>query len=144
MLEGSSDFSAASNALSAMNQRLFDPDDAKGWDWGLSWIGTGTYFARSSLANTLATNRAATGTFFSPNALLLGQNVTTADQLVNLMADRLNINDAASDTKAAWVEYVNANDDGSRGVWTNTPASVDKKMRGLVHLMLTSPAFQMA
>ena len=39
---------------------------------------------------------------------------------------------------------MNANDDGSRGNWTNTSASVDKKVRGVVHLMLTSPAFHLA
>ncbi len=34
MLEGTTDFSAAANALPGMGQPLFDPADAKGWAWG--------------------------------------------------------------------------------------------------------------
>ena len=50
MLEGSSDFSAAANALSGMGQLLFNPSDAKGWDWGTAWMNTGSLFSRASLA----------------------------------------------------------------------------------------------
>src|ERR1700737_4987146 len=62
MLEGTTDFSAAANSLSGMGQPLFDPSDAKGWDWGTSWMNTGTVFTRASLANSLSTNRGPTGT----------------------------------------------------------------------------------
>ena len=63
---------------------------------------------------------------------------------MDILAERLNVEDVSSRVRGAWIEYVNANDDGSRGNWTNTPANVDKKVRGLVHLMLTSPAFHLA
>ena len=144
MLEGTSDFSSPANSLTPMGQSLFDPEDAKGWDWGDAWMNTGTVFARSSLSNTLASNRGSTGTFFNPSALLSGQDASTADAVVNILADRLNVSDVSSDVRSSWVTYMNANDDGSRGVWTNTPANVDKKVRGLVELMLTSAAFHLA
>jgi uncharacterized protein (DUF1800 family) len=144
MLEGVTDFSSAVNSLSGMGQVLFNPEDAKGWDWGTSWMNTGTLFARASLANTFATNRGSTGTRFDANKLLAGQDASTAEKVVNILADRLNISDVAPDVRAAWVTYMNANDDGSRGTWTNTAGNVDKKVRGLVHLMLTSPAFHLA
>ena len=51
---------------------------------------------------------------------------------------------ASSDIRTAWIDYMDENDDGTRGTWTNTPGNVDKKVRGLVHLMLTSPDFQLA
>jgi hypothetical protein len=44
----------------------------------------------------------------------------------------------------AWIDYMNRGDDGGLVTWINTPANVDKKVRGLVHLMLTSPAYQLA
>ena len=144
MLEGTSDFSSAVNSLSGMGQILFNPEDAKGWDWGTSWMNTGTLFARAALANTLATNRGATGTRFDPNKLLASTDASTAEKVVDILADRLNISDVPPDVRAAWIAYMNANDDGSRGTWTNTTANVDKKVRGLVHLMLTSPAFHLA
>ena len=107
-------------------------------------MNTGTLFARSTLANTMCTNRGSNGTRFDPNRLLAGHDSSTADEVVDVLADRLNVNDASSKIRASWVDYVNANDDGSRGTWTNTAANVDKKVRGLVHLMLTSPAFHLA
>jgi uncharacterized protein (DUF1800 family) len=144
MLEGTTDFSSAANALSGMGQVLFDPSDAKGWDWGVAWMNTGTLFSRASLANTLASNRGSTGTRFDPTKLLAGQDASTADKVVDLLSDRLNVSDVSPGVLSSWVAYMNANDDGSRGTWTNTTANVDKKVRGLVHLMLTGPAFHLA
>jgi uncharacterized protein (DUF1800 family) len=144
MLEGTTDFSSAVNSLSGMGQVLFNPEDAKGWDWGTSWMNTGTLFARASLANVFATNRGSNGTRFDTSRLLAGKDASTAEKVVDILADRLNIADVAPDVRAAWIAYMNANDDGSRGVWTNTTGNVDKKVRGLVHLMLTSPAFHLA
>ena len=144
MLEATTDFSSAVNSLSGMGQILFNPEDAKGWDWGTSWMNTGTLFARASLANTLATNRGGSGTRLDTSKILGSKDASTAEKVVDILADRLNVADVAPDVRASWIAYMNANDDGSRGTWTNTTASVDKKVRGLVHLMLTSPAFHLA
>ena len=144
MSEASTDFATASNSLSGMGQVLFNPEDAKGWDWGTAWMNTGTLFARSTMANTLCTNRGSTGTRLDPNRLLSGRDASTAERVVDILADRFNVADVSSSVRLSWIEYMNANDDGTRGSWTNTTANVDKKVRGLVHLMLTSPAFQLA
>ncbi len=144
MLEGSSDFSTPANSLPGMGEALFNPADAKGWDWGLAWINTGSLFARASLANTLASNRGAAGTRFEPAALLAGQDASTADQVVDLLAGRLNLASVPPEVRAAWIAYLNARDDGSPGAWTNTAENVDEKVRGLVHVMLTNPDFQLA
>jgi uncharacterized protein (DUF1800 family) len=144
MLEGDSDFSAAANSLAGMGQVLFNPSDAKGWDWGTAWMNTGSLFARATLSNTLTTNRGTTGTRFDPNQVLAGHDASTASQAVDILADRLNVDDVSSQTRDAWIDYMNRNDDGTLGSWTNTPANVDKKIRGLAHIMLTSPAFHLA
>ena len=144
MLEASSDFSSATNSLAGMGQVLFNPSDAKGWDWGTSWLNTGSLFSRASLSNTLATNRGTSGTFFDPNQLLAGHDASTAEKAVDLLASRLNVDDASADVRNAWIDYMNRNDDGSLGTWTNTSGNVDKKVRGLVHVMLTGPAFHLA
>src|SRR5262249_21461412 len=69
MLAATSDFSSAANSLAGMGQVLFNPSDAKGWDWGTSWMNTGSLFACATLSNTLATNRGNSGTRFDPNEL---------------------------------------------------------------------------
>jgi uncharacterized protein (DUF1800 family) len=144
MVEATSDFDVAARQLGTMGQILFNPEDAKGWDWGTSWMNTGTLFARSTMVNTICTNRGSAGTRFDPGRLLSGLDASTAEKVVDILADRFNVADVSPRVRAAWVEYMNANDDGSRGNWTNTTASVDKKVRGLVHLMLTGPAFHLA
>ena len=144
MLEGSSDFSSATNSLAGMGQVLFNPSDAKGWDWGTSWINTGSLFARAALSNTMTSNRGATGTRFDPNLVLSGHDASTASQVVDILAGRLNVDDAPATVRDAWIDYMNRNDDGSLGTWTNTAANVDKKVRGLAHIMLTSPVFHLA
>ena len=106
MLEGTSDFSAAANALAGMGQVLFNPADAKGWDWGVSWMNTGSLFARASLANTLSTNRGATGTRFDPDAVLAGQDTSTAGGVVDALASRLNVDDVSSEIRDSWIDYV--------------------------------------
>lgn len=142
MLEGQSDFAAAASSLAGMGQALFNPSDAKGPDWGLDWMNTGTLFARANFANTLCTNRGTSGTRFDPNALLSGHDASTASKVVDLLAARLNVTDAPPATRLSWIDYMNRDDAGNRVTWT--PDNVDKKVRGLVHLMLTSPAFHLA
>ena len=144
MLEGTTDFATPVASLGSMGQTLFDPSDAKGWDWGLSWMNTGTLFARATLTNTLASNRGQTGTRFDPARILQGQDASTADKVVDIVAGRLNVSDVSPSIRQAWIDYMNTNDAGQRVPWTNTSANVDKKVRGLVHLVLTSPAFHLA
>ena len=142
LLQATSDFSTPANSLNVMGQFLFYPEDAKGWEGGLRWVNTGTVFARASFANTLATNRGTTGTRMDPAALVSGRPLDTAMDVVNAVADRLGLAESPAARRAVWERYVSARDDGTRGTWLNTPASVDRKVRGLVHLMLTSPEFQ--
>ncbi len=144
MAEATTDFATASNSLAGMGQVLFNPEDAKGWDWGTAWMNTGTLFARSTMVNTMCTNRGTSGTRIDPNRLLAGRDAASAEKVVDILADRFNVGDVSSTIRLSWIDYMNSNDDGSRGTWTNTTANVDKKVRGLVHLMLTSPAFHLA
>lgn len=144
MLAGQSDFVTPVNALTGMGQTFFNPSDAKGPSWGVDWMNTGTLFARANFVNTLAANRGSGGTRFDANALLSGHDASTAAKVVDLLADRLNVTDAPPSTRLAWIDYMNRDDVGNTVTWTNTPGNVDKKVRGLVHLMLTSPSFHLA
>ena len=143
-LDARTDFQTATNSLIPMGQYLFNPEDARGWEGDLSWINTGTVFSRASFANALATNRTGRGSYIDPAALVAGRPLSTAAEVVAAVADRLGLAEAPTRSRAVWESYVVARDDGSRGTWTNTPANVDKKVRGLVHLMLTSPEYQLA
>src|SRR5512134_955347 len=51
LTEAASDFDVAARQLGAMGQILFNPEDARGWEWGESWMNTGTLFARAATVN---------------------------------------------------------------------------------------------
>ena len=140
-LQASTDMSAPANNLAPMGQALFNPVDAKGWERGLSWMNTGTVFARASFVNGIVNNRGATGTRIDLAALLAGLGTATAADLVAALADRFGLADAAPQSRAVWEQYADAKSDGSRGYYQNTAAVLDQKARGLIHLMLTSPDF---
>jgi uncharacterized protein (DUF1800 family) len=142
-LEAKTDMSTPAANLVPMGHNLFNPVDAKGWEGDLDWINTGTVFARASFINSLATNRGTTGTRLDLAALVAGKSLTTPRDVVNALADRLGVADAPPETLAIWEKYVDSKPDGSRGYWTNTAAQADQKVRGLVHLMLTSAEYHL-
>ena len=143
-LEAKTDFSTPVSSLNPMGQALFNPLDAKGWEGDLDWMNTGTVFARAAYTNSLVSNRGATGTRIDPAALVSGKSLTTPRDVVTALADRLGLADALPGTQAVWEKYVDSKADGSRGYWTNTPAAVDQKVRGLLHLMLTSADYHLS
>jgi uncharacterized protein (DUF1800 family) len=142
-LEAKTDMSTPVTDLVTMGQALFDPSDAKGPEGDLDWINTGTVFARASTTNKFLTNRKDTGTWIDLAQLLTGKTLTTPDDVVNALADRFGLADIPPETRASWVKYVDSKADGSRGYWQNTAAQADVKVRGLLHLMLTSPDYHL-
>jgi uncharacterized protein (DUF1800 family) len=140
-LQAQTDMSAPANNLTAMGQFLFNPVDARGWEGGLSWMNTGTVFARASFVNGIVNNRGSAGTRIDLSALLANRSTATAADLVTALADRFDLSGAAPQSRAVWEQYADAKADGSRGYYQSTSAVLDQKARGLIHLMLTSPDF---
>jgi uncharacterized protein (DUF1800 family) len=142
-LEAKTDMSVPVADLIAMGQALFDPSDAKGPEGDMDWINTGTVFARASTTNKFVTNRSTTGTRIDVSQLVAGKTLATPADVVNALVDRLGLADVPPQTRADWEKYVDSNPNGSRGYWKNESARVDVKVRGLLHLMLTSPDYQL-
>jgi hypothetical protein len=109
----------------------------------MDWINTGTVFARASTTNKFVTNRSTTGTRIDVSQLVAGKTLATPADVVNALVDRLGLADVPPQTRADWEKYVDSNPNGSRGYWKNESARVDVKVRGLLHLMLTSPDYQL-
>ncbi len=143
-LEAKTDLSSPAASLNSMGQALFNPLDAKGWEGDLDWMNTGTVFARAAYTNSLVPNRGATGSRIDVPALVSQKSLATPRDVVTALADRLGLADAPPGSQAVWEKYVDSKPDGSRGYWTNTPAAVDQKVRGLLHLMLTSADYHLS
>ena len=122
----------------AMNMDLYNPPSVKGWDWGTAWISTGTYFARANLADkfTLQANKN-NPYYIDAMGLLKRAGVTDANGAVNFYLDLLCDGDVTDGTRNDLVSYL-GNVDLSKD---NTDS--ETKVRGLIHLILASPAYQM-
>jgi len=126
-----------------MDQDLFNPPNVKGWDGGMDWISTTTLLARVNFANAITSARGGNGkNNYGPGidmtALRQGITATTAAELVDQLAGRLGpvpINDGS---RAELAAYVNA----PNGLAFLTPAQLDTKLRGLIHLMLGTAEYQ--
>jgi hypothetical protein len=149
---------AAQNAMRQMGQILFAPPNVKGWDGGKSWITTSTLLFRYNFANYLvngdamlpkpAAGKGAGPGFRRPaqlNAEIQREPIDPAklipaelrdspDQLVDFLSTRLFATRALENERKAFVQYLEA----------RKPDTSDATLRGLLHLMMSTPQFQLA
>lgn len=123
--------------LSLMEQDLFNPPDVSGWPGGLQWINTATILVRYNFANLLATARGGNTGTFNPENLLRGKNLQTPEQLVDYLFQVLGPLHVSDPIRKLFVDYLN---DGGFQLNAQT---VDTKVRGLIHLMMTLPHYQL-
>jgi len=150
----------AQNAMRQMGQILFAPPNVKGWDGGRTWISTSTLLSRYNFANYLingdamlpanaSQRRRGTDNGFRRSMQLAEQihrdpvdmsKLAPAElrdkprELVDLLSARLFQNCPSEKETNAFMEYLEA----------RKPDTSDETMRGLVHLMMSTPLFQLA
>jgi len=150
----------AQNAMRQMGQLLFAPPNVKGWDGGKTWISTSTLLFRYNFANYLingdailppgAPQRRQGGDlgFIRPAQLAEQIRREPIDvsklapaelrdkprELVDRLSARLFQNPPAGKETDTFVQYLEA----------RKPDTRDQTMRGLVHLMMSTPQFQLA
>ncbi|MFI5179782.1 MAG: DUF1800 domain-containing protein [Thermoanaerobaculia bacterium] len=137
--------------MARMGQDLFNPPSVKGWDGGTAWISTSTLFERMNFAAQATTARGPQGTSHIDPAAVLG-NVTPASarEMVDVVVAHLLDGEIPEATHAALLSYL-ATPDPQR---TKTPPDsprpfaldtlmLDEKLRGLLHLVLSTPEYQL-
>lgn len=123
-----------------MGQDVFNPPDVSGWAWGESWINATTLFHRFNFANLLATARDGKKPYFVDIAgQVSSHGLGAAEQLVDHYAGLLLDGDIAPEARQALLDYLNAD-----GPFTVTDRAIDQKVRGLVHLAMSLPTYQLA
>lgn len=124
-----------------LGQDLFAPPTVKGWDGGRAWLSHSTFHQRLVLANALTSLRDDRGVDLAGlRADLKARGATTPEAVVNACLDWLVEGDVTAAAQATLVQYMTA---GLRAPFTLDGRSGDAKLRGLLHLILTSPAFQL-
>ena len=130
-----------------MGMALLNPPDVFGWPGKEEWITTSQLLARDNWANALATNRSTTaGNTGIPIDTVLSTGglgpTSTAEQVVDYFTLLLIQQRLPTNVRQALVDYLKKNDNGSIGTFTLDATTKDKKMRGLIHLLLSRPECQ--
>jgi uncharacterized protein (DUF1800 family) len=144
----------AQNSMRQMGQILFAPPNVKGWDGGKSWITTSTLLFRYNFANYLLNGDAMLPGGGPPRGPRFGGGIMAAlaqrdpvemtrlapaelrgkpRELVDFVAARLFQHRPSQKEAGTFVQYLEARE----------PDTGDATMRGLVHLMMSTPQFQL-
>ncbi|MFN0074310.1 MAG: DUF1800 domain-containing protein [Chloroflexota bacterium] len=127
-------------AMRRMGQELFNPPNVKGWDGGRGWVSTSTLLERYNVASRMVTARNdPTRTSIDPAQVLTG-SAAGIDGLVDHCLQLLVDGDVAPEVRSELIQYVRS---GPGAAEQLTPAAVDEKVRGLLHLIMSLPVYQM-
>jgi uncharacterized protein (DUF1800 family) len=125
--------------LRRMGQDLLNPPDVSGWKVGSYWINSTTLFERFNFANRLVTSRDSSKPYFTDvGAQIEAHGLSDPGQLLDYYLALLVDRDASADARAALADYLQ---DGS--ALTLDAKGIDLKARGLVHLAMSLPSFQL-
>jgi uncharacterized protein (DUF1800 family) len=115
-------------AMRSMGQELFNPPNVAGWPGGRSWISTDTIFTRLNFADRIVSNRNTEGPTYVDPAAVLGGAKDAVGHFVDLLTDGL-VSDA---NRQVLQDY-----------FSGAAKAADAKIRGLVHLILSTPTAHM-
>jgi uncharacterized protein (DUF1800 family) len=127
--------------LRRMGQDLFNPPDVSGWKGGPSWINATTLFERFNFANRLVIERDNAKPYFTDvtgqlRAHGLSEPGLLVDYYLALLVDR----DVSPEARAALTNYLQE----GAGAIVLDDATVDKKVRGMIHLTMSLSTYQLA
>src|SRR5581483_4526921 len=131
--------------MARMGQNLFEPPNVKGWDGGMSWIATDTLMERFNFAARLSTQKFdAKEGYINPVILANNFESKKAKDMVDYFLSRLVDDDVPSNVRKALLAYVSTDINGNVLNTLPDAKTLDVKMRGLIHLIMTLPSYQLA
>jgi len=123
-------------AIGAMGQSLLRPPSVFGWDWEEAWLTTGRILARFSFAMGVCLTRGA-GRYRLDLSRLVPLELSAPDAIVDALVEHLGIaEDLSAVDRQALIDYL-----GGPLDLTN-PDDRNRKLAGLVNLILVCPAYQ--
>lgn len=125
--------------MALMEQDLFNPPDVAGWDMGLGWISTATMLTRYNFANTVATARGGNVGTFSPETLLQGKDLQSPEAVVDYFLEILGLPAVSGQARKVLTDLLRP----ASGNFVLDAQTIDQKVRGLVHLIMTLPHYNL-
>jgi uncharacterized protein (DUF1800 family) len=129
-----------------LGQELFNPPDVAGWNLNLGWINTASMLNRFTYADFLVINRTrdleAPGLWLS-HEQLRGYTKGNSKKTVKKFLSVLGPLKVDAETIRALRTYLETDDRGNNVGYVKDDPTIDKKVRGLVHLLMCLSEFQL-
>ena len=127
--------------LRRMGQDLLNPPDVSGWKLGAAWINSTTLFERFNWGDRLSIARDSNKPYFTDvPTQIQTQGISSADSLVDYYLSLFVDGDATPEARQALIDYLNA----PAPLSLTDGGALDLKARGLVHLAMATPTYQLA
>jgi uncharacterized protein (DUF1800 family) len=127
--------------LRRMGQDLLNPPDVSGWKAGSAWINSTTLFERFNWGDRLSMGREVSKPYFvDVPGQIQAHNIGSPDALVDYFLGLFVDADVTAEARQALIDYLNA----PAPLSLNDGGALDLKARGLVHLALATPTYQLA
>jgi uncharacterized protein (DUF1800 family) len=133
------------NQMARMGQSLFEPMSVKGWDGGEAWVSTDMMMERFNFATRITQEKFDTMQgYITPSALIANNGLKTSEETVNYFLNLLVDNDVPDKARQELANYISTDNSGKPENFLADDRETDAKLRGLVHLIMTLPTFQLA
>lgn len=143
-LEASTDGTALGGFIAGQGQALYNAPDPSGWDEGMAWISTTSLLLRSQLASVVGFGAGGPVELDLPR-MLSDAGVSTADEAVDRLSVQLDLPSPDEERRTALAAYLTTNP------YTGGPLPFDLgsdatrfKLAGLIQVLTTDPAYQLA
>lgn len=132
---------ALAQALRPLGQELFNPPNVAGWPGGPAWLDAATVASRFNFGGLLAAavkNAPSPngGGYIDPESFVQKLGTKSWSAVVDLFGGSLT-GGLTEDTRSALLQYAGTAQD-------TRPVTLDTKLRGLIHLLMVSPEYQVA
>jgi uncharacterized protein (DUF1800 family) len=132
--------------MSKMGQSLMYPPNVKGWDGEAAWINSNTVLVRFNLAMAITSQRR-DQEYAKRSDLQTTLKKLQADDAEEVVDDyaRVLLDGAiSSDTRGKLIEFMNRNEKDEPAMFKPTPPFINSKVRGVLHIMMSTPEYQLA
>lgn len=132
-------------AMEKMGQSLFKPPNVKGWDGGAAWIATDKMMQRFNFASKMSTERFNEVLRQStPLQIVEKQGLQNSKQIVEYFLALMLDSDVPASTQKRLVAYMASDINGNPVERIPDEKTLDAKLRGLTHLIMTLPTYQLS
>jgi hypothetical protein len=140
--------------MKLMGMDLIHPPDVNGWPSGFRWVNTSTLLLRYNFMNYVVNGKPMedrqggwgsphSESAYNPMALVEGRSFSTASDVADYFLAYLIQRPLQSDLRNQLVKYLETDRSGGSSTFDLKSRFAPDKMRGLIHLILSSPDYQL-